>query len=653
MAYRSKVGPARTQITLPVAVLCLVALSILGCGSQQSNSMPSPPPLAPGITSLNPTSGLVGASVTITGANFGATQGTSTVTFNGTAATPTSWNGTGIVAPVPAGATTGNVVVTVGGVASNGVTFTVTVPAPNITSLSVSSGPVGTPVTITGTNFGTTQGTSTVTFNGTLAEATSWGATGIVTAVPSGATTGDVVVTVVGAASNGVEFTVTSPPPTPVFISGERQVSTFLAQGSGTSVVAGACDDNAAFLPYHFCLPDSSLAGNAIIAACTWGTTTGVAASLADDKGQNYTAAFGTPPNDGSRTIQIWYVVNSAVGVHELSLNFSGDAPNGIQCGAYQVQNLATTSPSCGTTQASGTGTSVAAGSFTPVADNCFIFQLGIADSAPSGTWTTDGSFTLQDVSVREGFAVQTLVQGTAAAINPTLTMSSSDGWVSAAIALKAESSGSTPAGMHVQHISQNALVDGKTSYTFQFPCSGNLVVVAFNGNTGESLTSVTGTNPTSGYTQIGSGIVGGEGVQQIWQSPANIACTQNHTITVSGSAISAGDVMFYDVTEAATSFPSDSDLAIDSGNQSGFSSPLSAAPVTPTSDDGIPFCTIGRVPEELDPIPTPARRSNLPQPQPATGPVTSGNLRCSEANGQRTSKNGTRAFLKWRSAAR
>ncbi len=65
----------------------------------------------PSITSLTPTSGLVGASVTISGANFGATQGTSTVTFNGTAATPTSWGATSIVAPVPAGATTGNVVV--------------------------------------------------------------------------------------------------------------------------------------------------------------------------------------------------------------------------------------------------------------------------------------------------------------------------------------------------------------------------------------------------------------------------------------------------------------------------------------------------------------------------------------------------------------
>ena len=74
----------------------------------------------PTITSLAPTSGPVGTAVTITGTNFGATQGTSTVTFNGTTATPTSWSATSIVVPVPAGATTGNVVVTVGGLASNG-----------------------------------------------------------------------------------------------------------------------------------------------------------------------------------------------------------------------------------------------------------------------------------------------------------------------------------------------------------------------------------------------------------------------------------------------------------------------------------------------------------------------------------------------------
>ena len=69
---------------------------------------------------------------------------------------------------------------TVGTQASNGVAFTVTTPAPAITSLNPNSGPVGTAVTITGTNFGATQGSSAVTFNGTVTTATSWSATSIV-----------------------------------------------------------------------------------------------------------------------------------------------------------------------------------------------------------------------------------------------------------------------------------------------------------------------------------------------------------------------------------------------------------------------------------------------------------------------------------------
>jgi len=108
---------------------------------------------SPSITSLNPTSGPVGTSVTIAGTNFGATQGASTVTFNGTSATPTSWSATSIVVRVPANATTGNVVVTVGITASNGVAFAVTTP-PSITSLNPTSGAIGTSVTITGANFG-------------------------------------------------------------------------------------------------------------------------------------------------------------------------------------------------------------------------------------------------------------------------------------------------------------------------------------------------------------------------------------------------------------------------------------------------------------------------------------------------------------------
>src|SRR5262249_24627256 len=142
----------------------------------------------PTINSLTPSSGPIGTAVSVSGSGFGLSQGTSTVTFNGTLATPTSWVDAAISVPVPNGAATGNVVVTVGGNPSNGVTFTV---PPNITGLRPSSGPVATSVTISGSSFGTTQGASTVAFNGTAGTPTSWSATSIVVPVPTGATSGN------------------------------------------------------------------------------------------------------------------------------------------------------------------------------------------------------------------------------------------------------------------------------------------------------------------------------------------------------------------------------------------------------------------------------------------------------------------------------
>src|SRR5579859_1351637 len=194
-----------------VSTLLLALLSaIAGCGGSYGGGGGGGGN-TPYISGLSVASGPVGTAVTITGSHFGATQGSSTVTFNGTAASPTSWSDTSISVPVPTGATTGPVVVTVGGVASNGSTFTVTSSSssPNISSLSPSSGPVGTSVTITGTNFGATQGSNKVTFNGTTVTPASWSATSIVAPALSG---GNVVVTAYGVASNAVAFTATSTP---------------------------------------------------------------------------------------------------------------------------------------------------------------------------------------------------------------------------------------------------------------------------------------------------------------------------------------------------------------------------------------------------------------------------------------------------------
>lgn len=163
---------------------------------------------APTITALTPTGGPVGTTVTISGTNFRNQQLSSTVKFfNNRTATATTWSGTSIVVTVPASSTTGAVTVTVAGTASAGVTFTVG-PVPTITQLAPTTGMPGTVVTITGTNFGATKGTSTVKFNGLTATTSAWSATSITATVPASAATGPVVVTVGGIASAGVTFTV-------------------------------------------------------------------------------------------------------------------------------------------------------------------------------------------------------------------------------------------------------------------------------------------------------------------------------------------------------------------------------------------------------------------------------------------------------------
>jgi hypothetical protein len=77
------------------------------------------------INALSPSFGPAGTSVTISGVGFGTSAGN--VTFNGvTAPSIASWSATSIVAAAPAGTGAGNVVVTVGGASSNGITFTTT-----------------------------------------------------------------------------------------------------------------------------------------------------------------------------------------------------------------------------------------------------------------------------------------------------------------------------------------------------------------------------------------------------------------------------------------------------------------------------------------------------------------------------------------------
>ena len=89
------------------------------------NSASAPAPL---ITAVSATTGSIGSQVVISGSGFGATQGGSAVLLNGGAVTINSWSDTSITITIPAGATTGPMLVSVapGMNDSNAIRFTVT-----------------------------------------------------------------------------------------------------------------------------------------------------------------------------------------------------------------------------------------------------------------------------------------------------------------------------------------------------------------------------------------------------------------------------------------------------------------------------------------------------------------------------------------------
>jgi hypothetical protein len=162
--------------------------------------------------SLSSSSGPPGTPIAISGTNFGTSQGSSTVSFSGTVVAVSSWSASLIVVVVPSTFAIGlyDVSVTVSGVSSIDDPFTV---VPQITSLALVSESGSTGLTIAGLGFGASQGSSTVTIGTTAATVVSgtWLSNSVTVLVPTGVTSGNVVVTVSGYGSNGVPFTVATP----------------------------------------------------------------------------------------------------------------------------------------------------------------------------------------------------------------------------------------------------------------------------------------------------------------------------------------------------------------------------------------------------------------------------------------------------------
>ncbi len=167
-----------------------------------------PPP--PTISGFTPTSGPENIMVTISGTNFNTINPLDNrVFFNGIPAQVISVTAASLVVIVPSGATTGKISITTsGGSAQSSTNFTVLFP-PTITGFTPASSPIGTGVTITGTNLD--KSPTKVFFSGAAATITSLTSNSIMAVVPIGSKTGPITITTSdGQATSQTPFTVSA-----------------------------------------------------------------------------------------------------------------------------------------------------------------------------------------------------------------------------------------------------------------------------------------------------------------------------------------------------------------------------------------------------------------------------------------------------------
>ncbi len=224
---------AKLRLSLLWQVLSIILVSfMLSCGGGGKTPDDGGTGVAPQIFGLDKSSANIGDTVSVIGSNFGASQTTGQITLNGVAFQVNTWSDTTISATVVSGMTSGIVVVTQGGTASQSgqqaQLFIGSAPQgdPVIYALSPDYGRKGEDeVLITGANFGSFSDSpdTGVFFSADVAvsaagyvkaqvvinESSSlpeWTASSIRVIVPSNAKTGDVYVSVAGTDSNHRAF---------------------------------------------------------------------------------------------------------------------------------------------------------------------------------------------------------------------------------------------------------------------------------------------------------------------------------------------------------------------------------------------------------------------------------------------------------------
>jgi len=326
---------------------------------------------------------------------------------------------------------------------------------------------------------------------------------------------------------------------------------------------------------------DFAQAGNTFIVSVVM--PSGKSANVADDKGDSFTKLLCG--DDGSSNVCSYCASGITAGARVITVTPTS-ASSSISFVISEFNNT-----SCaldGSSQNSGSGSSIASGSFTTTSASDLIYQYTISDSENPSSWTPGAGFSKLSSQDQDGQYAQWQVQNSPGAINPTHSFTGTIGWNTLAFALKPTNSGSPiQAGIRVVRIQQNDFNNSTASYTIDAPCSGNLAVLAIPGaNT--TISSVTDTNGNSWHVDNS---INGTTIAHA----DNAVCSLTMKVTIQFAAAVSQDIaLFYDVKGAASpAYDAPCSKAV-TGNQPGGPGTFDGTTITPSTSNGLIISTLG-----------------------------------------------------------
>lgn len=316
---------------------------------------------------------------------------------------------------------------------------------------------------------------------------------------------------------------------------------------------------------YYYQLPGLTTAGNSIIVGYT--AQNNSTPEVSDDKGDSYTSEEPYHDSADDQSIGIAAAFNIAAGARVISLCFNSDPGTFVQPMATEFDNVIGFDGSEIATQ--GDSNVASPGSMTATVSGDLVYQVAVSLSFNQSSFTASSqsgvTWNLLSADLMDGLAGQYGVDSSTGAINPIISMGTSQKWISAGILLKAGNSGSIPSGMRIVHLVHENLPTHTAAggngnqfpspLSLMFPSSGNLLVAMIGGgNPSETVTTMSDSNRNT-WTQAGSPLVSDEEDTVQAYYAGNAATSSNLGLTLIWTGTQGDYTIFlYDVAGAASS---------------------------------------------------------------------------------------------------